>query len=85
MNRTLAGGSNFLDRDRRARRPQMRTNLAKSPSGDAWVMNDREEIDGCLGVPDEALSIRCGDQGVTILFDLAKPLRAPRIELARAH
>jgi len=64
---------------------QMQTDLAISPSGDVWVMNNWQDIDSCFGVPDEALSTRCGGQGVTIFFGMAKPVRAPQIGPARAY
>jgi hypothetical protein len=34
---------------------QMQTDLAISPAGDVWVMNNWQEIDSCLSVPDETL------------------------------
>ena len=64
---------------------QMQTDLAISPSGDVWVMNNWQDIDSCFGVPDEALSTRCGGQGVTIFFGMAKPVRAPQIGPARPY
>jgi hypothetical protein len=64
---------------------QMQTDLAISPSGDVWVMNNWQDIDSCFGVPDEALSTRCGGQGVTIFFGVAKPVRAPQIGPARPY
>jgi len=64
---------------------QMQTDLAVSPSGDVWVMNNWQDIDSCFGVPDEALSTRCGGQGVTIFFGMAKPVRAPQIGPARPY
>jgi hypothetical protein len=39
---------------------QMQTDLAISPSGDVWVMNNWQDIDSCFGEPNEALSTRCG-------------------------
>ena len=62
---------------------QMQTDLAVSPAGDVWVMNNWQDIDSCFGDPDEALSTRCGGQGVTIFFGMAKPVRAPQIGPAR--
>jgi hypothetical protein len=58
---------------------QMQTDLAISPSGDVWVMNNWQDIDSCFGSPNEALSTRCGGQGVTVFFGMAKPVRAPQI------
>src|SRR5262249_13860750 len=58
---------------------QMQTDLAISPSGDVWVMNNWQDIDSCFPGAAEALSSRCGGQGVTIFFGMAKPVRAPQI------
>ena len=58
---------------------QMQTDLAISPAGDVWVMNNWQDIDSCFGTPDEARSTRCGGQGVTIFFGMAKPVRSPQI------
>ena len=63
---------------------QMQTDLAISPAGDVWVMNNWQDIDSCLSVPEEALSTRCGGQGVVIFFGMAKPVRSPQIGPARA-
>jgi hypothetical protein len=60
---------------------QMQTDLAVSSSGDVWVMNNRQDIDSCFGVPAEVLSTP--GQGVTIFFGMAKPVRAPQIGPAR--
>jgi len=62
---------------------QMQTDLAIGPAGDVWVMDNWEEIDSCFGVPSEALSTRCGGQGVTIFFGMAKPVQAPQIGPAK--
>jgi hypothetical protein len=34
---------------------------------------------------DEAMSTRCGGDGVTIFFGMAKPVRAPQIGPARPY
>lgn len=64
---------------------QMQTDLAIGPAGDVWVMNNWQDIDSCFGIPSEALSTRCGGQGVTIFFGMAKPVRAPQIGPARPY
>jgi hypothetical protein len=64
---------------------QMQTDLAIGPAGDVWVMNNWQDIDSCFGVPSEVLSTRCGGQGVTIFFGMAKPVRAPQIGPARGY
>jgi len=42
-------------------------------------MDNWEDIDSYFGDPDEALSTRCGGQGVTVFHGMAKPVRAPQI------
>ena len=42
-------------------------------------------VDGCYPGATEALSTRCGGQGVVIFFGMAKPVRAPQIGPARAY
>jgi hypothetical protein len=64
---------------------QMQTDIAVSPSGDVWAMNNWQDIDSCFGDPNEALSTRCGGQGVTIFFGMAKPVRAPQIGPAQPY
>jgi hypothetical protein len=62
---------------------QMQTDLAIDPAGNVWVMNNWQDIDSCFGVPEELLSTRCGGQGVTIFYGMAKPVRAPQIGPSR--
>jgi hypothetical protein len=64
---------------------QMQTDLAIDPAGNVWVMNNWQDIDSCFGVPDEVLSTRCGGQGVTVFYGMAKPVRAPQIGPARGY
>ncbi|MDS4040663.1 MAG: hypothetical protein RKP20_05750 [Candidatus Competibacter sp.] len=63
---------------------QMQTDLAISPAGDVWVMDNWQDINSCYGDPEEALSTRCGGQGVTIFYGMAKPVHAPQIGPVRA-
>jgi hypothetical protein len=63
---------------------QMQTDLAIDPAGNVWVMNNWQDIDSCFGTPPETLSTRCGGQGVTLFYGMAKPVRAPQIGPARA-
>jgi len=63
---------------------EMQTDLAISPSGDVWVMNNWQDIDSCYKNASEVLSTRCGGQGVVIFFGMAKPVRSPQIGPARA-
>jgi hypothetical protein len=62
---------------------QMQTDIAVSPSGDVWVMNNWQAIDSCFPKADEAFSTLCGGQGVVIFFGMAKPVRAPQIGPAK--
>ena len=52
---------------------QMQTDLAISPAGDVWVMDNWQDIDSCYPGAPEATSTRCGGQGVTVFFGMAKP------------
>jgi hypothetical protein len=47
-------------------------------------MNNWQDIDSCIGTPPEALSTRCGGQGVVVFYGMAKPVRAPQIGPAQA-
>ena len=62
---------------------QLQTDIAISPAGDVWAMNNWQDVDSCYGEAPEALSTRCGGQGVVIFFGMAKPVRAPQIGPAR--
>jgi hypothetical protein len=64
---------------------QMQTDLAIDPAGNVWVMNNWQDIDSCIGTPKEALSTRCGGQGVVIFYGMAKPVRAPQIGQAKPY
>jgi streptogramin lyase len=63
---------------------QMLTDIAVDPAGNVWAMNNWQDIDACIGTPPEAISTRCGGQGVVIFYGMAKPVRAPQIGPARA-
>jgi len=64
---------------------QMQTDLAIGPAGDVWVMNNWQDIDSCFPDAPEAVSTRCGGQGVTVFFGMAKPVRAPQIGPAKPY
>ena len=57
----------------------MQTDIAVDPAGDVWAMNNWQDINACMGRSNEALSTRCGGQGVVIFYGMAKPVRAPQI------
>ena len=58
---------------------QMLTDIAVDPAGNVWVMNNWQDIDSCYPGAIEALSTRCGGQGVVIFFGMAKPVKTPQI------
>ena len=60
---------------------QMQTDIAVDPAGNVWAMNNWQDIYSCFGKPHEALSTRCGGQGVVIFYGMAKPVRARRSAL----
>ena len=62
---------------------QMQTDIAVDPAGNVWAINNWQDIDSCVGTPNEALSTRCGGQGVVVFYGMAKPVRAPQIGPAR--
>ena len=62
---------------------QLQTDIAISPAGDVWAMNNWQDIDSCYPGATEALSTRCGGQGVVIFFGMAKPVHSPQIGPAR--
>jgi hypothetical protein len=64
---------------------QMLTDIGVDPAGNVWAMNNWQDIDACIGTPKEALSTRCGGQGVVIFYGMAKPVRAPQIGPARGY
>ncbi len=47
---------------------QMQTDIAIDPAGNVWAMNNWQDIASCIGTPQEALSTRCGGQGVVDLL-----------------
>jgi hypothetical protein len=62
---------------------QMQTDIDIDPAGDVWAMNNWQVVDSCYPNPPEALSTRCGGQGVVVFYGMAKPVRAPQIGPAR--
>jgi hypothetical protein len=64
---------------------QMLTDIAVDPAGNVWAMNNWQDIDSCIGTPQESLSTRCGGQGVVVFYGMAKPVRAPQIGPARRY
>jgi hypothetical protein len=64
---------------------QMLTDIAVDPAGNVWAMNNWQDIDACIGTPPEAISTRCGGQGVVIFYGMAKPVRSPQIGPAQRY
>jgi hypothetical protein len=65
---------------------QMQTDLAIDQAGDVWVADNWTDIDQCFQSPPiEALSTRCGGQGVTVFYGVAKPVHGPQIGPARGY
>ena len=64
---------------------QMLVDIAVDPAGNVWATNNWQDIDSCIGTPKEALSTRCGGQGVVVFYGMAKPVRAPQIGPARPY
>ena len=58
---------------------QLQTDIGVDPAGNVWAMNNWQDVDSCYDTPNEALSTRCGGQGVVIFYGIAKPLHAPLI------
>jgi len=58
---------------------QMQVDIDIDPAGNVWVTNNWQDVDSCYGVPPEALSTRCGGQGVVVFYGMAKPVRTPQI------
>jgi hypothetical protein len=62
---------------------QMLTDVAIDPAGDVWVASNWQDGNNCFGKPPEGVSTRCGGNGLTVFYGLAKPVRAPQIGPAR--
>jgi DNA-binding beta-propeller fold protein YncE len=58
---------------------QWLTDVAIDPAGNVWVANNWDQSDSCFGKPPEASSTRCGGNGLTVFYGMAKPVRAPQI------
>jgi hypothetical protein len=58
---------------------QMLVDVNVDPAGNVWVSNNWQEYQACFAQAPEALSTRCGGEGVTIFYGLAAPVKAPQI------
>src|SRR5271154_5305553 len=52
---------------------QMQVDINIDSAGNVWVTNNWQDVDTCYGKPPEALSTRCGGQGVVVFYGMAKP------------
>jgi hypothetical protein len=64
---------------------QMLVDASIDPVGNVWVSNNWEDPAACYGKAEEGSSTRCGGQGMTVFYGMAKPVRAPQIGPARAY
>lgn len=55
------------------------TDVGVDPAGNVWVADNWEDADACFGKAPEASSTRCGGNGLTVFYGMAKPVRAPQI------
>jgi hypothetical protein len=55
----------------------MQTLIAISLSVDIWAISNWQDIEACIATPHEAISTRCGGEGVLTVFGWAKPVNAP--------
>jgi hypothetical protein len=62
---------------------QMLVEAAIDPAGNVWAANNWQDPAACYRKAEEGLSTRCGGQGFTVFYGVAKPVRAPLIGPAR--
>ena len=62
---------------------QMLVDVSIDPAGNVWASDNWQDPLSCYGQPDEGVSTRCGGQGMTVFYGLAKPVRSPQIGPAR--
>jgi DNA-binding beta-propeller fold protein YncE len=58
---------------------QWLTDVAVDPAGNVWVADNWQSADSCFGTPPEQFSTRCGGNGVTVFYGMAKPVKTPLI------
>jgi len=64
---------------------QWLTDVAIDPAGNVWVADNWQDDQACFGLQPEAASTRCGGNGLTVFYGMAKPVRAPQIGPARGY
>ena len=61
------------------------TDIGIDPAGNVWVADNWQRPQSCFApYASEATSTRCGGNGLTVFYGMAKPVRAPQIGPARA-
>jgi hypothetical protein len=63
---------------------QMQTDIAVDPAGNVWAINNWQDIESCIGTPNEALSTRCSGQGVVVFLGNGE-VSARTVEDRRSH
>jgi hypothetical protein len=58
---------------------QWLTDVGVDPAGNVWVADNWQDPDSCFGKQSEANSTRCGGNGLTVFYGMAKPVRSPQI------
>ena len=62
---------------------QLLVDVSIDPAGNVWASDNWQDPGSCYGQPDEGVSTRCGGQGMTVFYGIAKPVRSPQIGPAR--
>ncbi|MGO8738431.1 hypothetical protein [Rhodoblastus sp.] len=57
---------------------QMLVDASIDPAGNVWASNNWQDPKACYGT-NEANSTRCGGQGMTVFYGMAKPVKSPQI------
>ena len=55
------------------------TDVGVDSAGNVWVADNWQDPDACFGKALETDSTRCGGNGLTVFYGMAKPVRAPQI------
>ena len=58
---------------------QMLVDVSIDPAGNAWASDNWQDPMACYGKTAEGASTRCGGQGMTVFYGMARPVRAPQI------
>ena len=61
------------------------TDVAVDPAGNGWVANNGPDYNVSCGEASEVVLTRCGGNGLTVFYGMAKPVRAPQIGPARGY